>query len=163
MCIRDRNESIGTAETSRVPLAIFVVCMAGLVYSVLGAAIRWSRDQGTPMPGILFVSGTVGVVVLGVICLVRPGWDVLLATSSRDLNYMLLAGIFNALAFAALVSAMHLSGLVYINALNASQTAMASIAGVMFFDEALTFPLILGVTLTGIGLLLMKSTRSTDD
>ena len=155
---------IRRVDDSRVPLAILVVCGAGFAYSVLGGVIRWSRSRGTPMPGILFVSGMVGVVLLGTICLVRPGWEsIVLETTRSDLTYMLLAGVFNALAFAALVSAMHLSGLVYINALNASQTAMASLAGVMFFSEALTWPLVLGVALTGLGLVLVRNTSGNQE
>ncbi len=145
-----------TTEQSRVALGILVVSVAGFFYSVLGAAIRWSRAQGTPMPGILFASGMVGVLLLGSISLVSPGWEAIRQTTPRDMNQMVLAGVFNAIAFAALVTAMHVSGLVYVNTLNASQTAMASVAGVMFFGEALTWPLVLGVLLTGVGLMMMQ-------
>ena len=70
-----------------------------------------------------------------------------------------LAGVSNAVAFWALTKALQLTGVVYVNALNASQTAMAALAGVFFFQEAITLPLMAGVALTAVGLLLMKRRR----
>ena len=142
-----------------VTLGVLMVCLSGFSYSTLGAAIRWVRERGTPLPSILFFSGLVGVVSLAAISVERSGFDEMLQTTRRDLIVMVWAGIFNAIAFAALAAALHLSGLVYVNALNASQTAMASLAGVFFFGEAVTAPLVIGVPLTIVGLLLMKSTR----
>ena len=157
----EQSIEVDSAANTRsiVTIGILFVCLAGFTYSTLGAAIRWVRQRGTPLPSILFISGLVGVVTLAAICLERSGFDEMLQTTRRDLNVMLLAGIFNAIAFAALVAAMHLSGLVYVNALNASQTAMAALAGIFFFGEAVTAPLAIGVPLTIVGLLLMKSTR----
>lgn len=148
-----------TVEKANVVLGVIVVCVAGFAYSILGATLRWARERGTPTPGVLFVTGLVGLIVLGGICLVQPGWEVVRQTSQRELSLMFCAGVFNALAFAALVCAMHLSGLVYVNALNASQTALAAIAGILFFNEAFSWPLLVGIPLTVIGLLMMKSTR----
>jgi drug/metabolite transporter (DMT)-like permease len=48
---------------------------------------------------------------------------------------------------------------VYVNALNATQAAMAAIAGVILFQEARSTELGLGVLLTIAGLLLMKAGR----
>jgi drug/metabolite transporter (DMT)-like permease len=158
--VEQNVEADATANTLVVvTIGILFVCLAGFTYSTLGAAIRWVRNHGTPLPSILFFSCLVGVVSLAAICLERNGFDEMLQTTRRDWNVMLLAGFFNAIAFAALAAAMHLSGLVYVNALNASQTAMASLAGVFFFGEAVTAPLAIGVPLTIVGLLLMKSTR----
>jgi drug/metabolite transporter (DMT)-like permease len=72
---------------------------------------------------------------------------------------MLLAGLCNAAAFLTLTLALQLAGLVYVNALNASQTAMAAVAGVVVFGEAVTPWLVLGVLLTAGGFLLMRGGR----
>ncbi len=156
----DANTSPGSSSPVWiVAIGVVVACLAGAAYGTLGASIRWVRDQGTPLSSILFVSGMVGVVSLGAICVARGGVGPLLATTPRDLSVMVLAGVFNAIAFAALAAALHRSGLVFVNTLNASQTAMASIAGVLFFGEAVTASLAIGVPLTMVGVVLMKSTR----
>ena len=46
---------------------------------------------------------------------------------------MLAAGVFNLIAFVAVTRALQIATLVYVNALNASQVAMAGLAGVIFF------------------------------
>ena len=73
---------------------------------------------------------------------------------------MILAGLANALAFFALAKSLQLIEVVHVNALNASQVAMAAVAGVVLFNESLTTPLVVGVLLTGFGLLLMRRART---
>jgi drug/metabolite transporter (DMT)-like permease len=80
----------------------------------------------------------------------------MLDTEPRDLQIMLLAGLFNAIAFLAITKAFQLASVVYVNAVNATQAAMAAIAGILFFNEAESAELGLGVLLTVVGLLLMK-------
>ena len=63
------------------------------------------------------------------------------------------------LAFAALTKALHLSSVLFVNVLNASQTAMAAVIGVLMFGEASSWPMVLGVLLTVVGLLMMKGWR----
>ena len=75
--------------------------------------------------------------------------------------YLLAAGTFNVVAFAALTKALHLSSVLFVNALNASQTAMAAVIGVLLFREAFTLPMLTGVLLTVVGLLIMKGRRRT--
>jgi drug/metabolite transporter (DMT)-like permease len=60
------------------------------------------------------------------------------------------------LAFAALTKALHLSSVPFVNALNASQSAMAAVIGVLLFREAFSLPLLSGVLLTAVGLLMMR-------
>ena len=45
---------------------------------------------------------------------------------------------------------------VQVNLLSASQVAMAALAGVLFFGEALSIALVAGVLLTTLGLLMIK-------
>jgi Na+/H+ antiporter NhaC len=68
---------------------------------------------------------------------------------------MLLAGLCNFVAYLSLTRALQLTNLIYINALNATQVAMASVAGVVLFDEVPSRALAAGVALTICGLLLM--------
>ena len=62
------------------------------------------------------------------------------------------SGVFNLIAFAALTKALQMATVVFVNALNASQTAMAATIGVIFFQEPLTGSMLMGVLLTIFGL-----------
>ena len=63
---------------------------------------------------------------------------------------------FNLIAFVALTKALHLSSVMFVNGLNASQIAMAAIAGVLLFQEPITLAMGAGVLLTVFGLVLMR-------
>ena len=73
---------------------------------------------------------------------------------------MLAAGVLNCVAFVALTRALQLMPLVYVHALNATQAAMAAVAGVLIFHEAQSSFLLSGMVLTIAGLLLMQGARS---
>jgi len=135
---------------------VLAACSAGIAYSVLGAAIRRTSAAGMPQQTILFAVGMAGVLFLGPLSLSRLGLSGILATTPRELAFMLGAGLCNAFAFCALTIALRRSGLVLVNALNASQVAMAAMAGVFLFAEPLTWPLAAGVTLTVTGLLSLR-------
>ena len=137
-------------------VGILAPCASGFAYSLLGVAIRHSAIQGTPMSMILMSVGLVGAVSLGTLSLLRLGPQTLSLTSADDLNSMLLAGACNAGAFWALSKALHLTNVAVVNGMNASQIAMAALAGVFFFQEAASPALITGVGLTVAGLILMK-------
>jgi drug/metabolite transporter (DMT)-like permease len=137
--------------------------LSGLAYSVLGVVIRYGVTGRVSVSTTLFTISLVGIVGLGSWSLWRIGWDGMLSTEPSDFQIMLLAGLFNALAFMAITKAFQLASVVYVNALNATQAAMAAIAGVVFFQEAKSAELGLGVTLTIAGLLLMKAGRTTED
>ncbi|OHB79102.1 MAG: hypothetical protein A2W31_17740 [Planctomycetes bacterium RBG_16_64_10] len=139
-----------------VIIGVAAACFSGITYCLLGTVIRWSSNRGTPVSTILAVTCLVGMVSLGALSAVRIGPLGMVRTNRLDLVVMLLAGLCNAAAFLALTLALQLAGLVYVNALNASQTALAAVAGVVVFGEAVTPWLVLGVLLTAGGLLLMK-------
>ena len=109
------------------------------------------------------VVGVIGLGVLGSLTYVRIGPATMWATGSDDWAVMLLAGVFNVLAFGALAKALQITGVVFVNSVNASQTAMAAIAGVVFFREAPTVAMIVGVLLTAMGLMLMKGDSSRSE
>lgn len=131
-------------------------CLSGLAYAVLNITIRHNGRVGTPLVTILTLVGIVGCISLGSISFARLGWEGMRQTEQRDLLMMLGAGAWNALAFGALAKALHLTSVMVANGLNASQTAMAALAGIVFFGEAITWPLLIGVILTMLGLMLMK-------
>ena len=141
---------------------VAAACLCGVAYAILGAVIRYSASEGTPVSTILVTIGVVGMVALSAISAMRLGTETLWSTPNVDFAIMLLAGISNAFAFWALTKALQLTGVVYVNALNASQTALAALVGVLFFQEAITIPLVAGVLLTALGLLLMKRRRRQD-
>ena len=67
---------------------------------------------------------------------------------------MIGAGILNAVSFYCLATALQHLNVVYVHIINASQAAMAALAGVLIFAEPLTGYLIFGICLTAVGLLL---------
>jgi drug/metabolite transporter (DMT)-like permease len=148
-----------TADWSLVALGVAGATLSGLAYSILGVVIRYGVKGRASLSITLFTVSLVGAVSLGGWSQWRIGWQGMLDTSPDDFAMMLLAGIFNALAFLALTKALQLANLVFVNALNATQATMAAIAGVLIFHEAPSPELALGVLLTIAGLLMMKQGR----
>jgi drug/metabolite transporter (DMT)-like permease len=134
---------------------VIAACFSGFAYAVLGVVIRWAVTRQASVAATTFSVCWVGVVALGALSYGRLGWSGIGETTARDWAIMLAAGTFNLLAFLALTRALQLVTLVYLNALNASQVALAAIAGVLLFRESLTTALTIGVGLTALGLLLM--------
>ena len=96
-----------------------------------------------------------GVVTLGLGGMASVGWDGLVGSGSADIAAMLGAGAFNAVAFLMLGKALELAPLAQVNSINASHTAMAAVAGILFFREQPTWTLAIGLGLTVIGLVLV--------
>ncbi len=146
----------GTAAWWLVALGVTGAMLSGLAYSILGVVIRYGVKGRASLSITLLTVSVFGVVSLGGWALWRINWQGMFSTSPDDFGMMLLAGIFNALAFLALTKALQLVNLVYVNALNATQATMAAVAGVLIFHEAPSPELAFGVLLTIAGLLLMK-------
>jgi drug/metabolite transporter (DMT)-like permease len=161
--VGDNSRSSAVSEWYWQVLAVAASCGSGVAYCILGVALRHSAREGTPLSTILTTVCFVGVLSLGGVSLRRMGMDGLRSTSQVDMGMMLLAGVFNCVAFLSLTKALQLAGLLHVNALNASQTAMAALAGVAVFREPLTLPLATGVALTVYGLLAMKKPRPETD
>ena len=70
---------------------------------------------------------------------------------------MVAAGILNAVALYSLAKSLQLIPVAHANALNASQTAMAALLGVLLFGETWGPELVGGVALMVIGLMLIRS------
>lgn len=166
----EANRSISGADVELVPWSrllyvaagVAAACASGASYGLLGLAIRHAANGGMPVSTILASVTSVGVVALGALSYWKIGLDAMLNTPAQDLSIMLLAGVCNAIAFWSLTRALQLVSLVYTNALNASQAAMAAVAGIAFFHEAPTLAMAVGIALTIVGLLLMKNERRGD-
>jgi drug/metabolite transporter (DMT)-like permease len=137
--------------------AVAAAGFSGIAYSCLSVMLRYASNRGTPISSLLFLVGLTGFVLLGLVVRVRLGGFPLATLHGPAWGYLLGAGTCNVLAFAALTKALHLSSVPFVNALNASQSAMAALIGVLLFREAFSLPMMSGVLLTVMGLLMMKS------
>jgi len=136
--------------------SVGAACIAGIAYSLLNVSIRFSSNRGTPRLSILFTVGLVGVVLLGSLVYWREGGLPIAQMNRQEWTALIGAGICNLVAFWALIRALHMASVMFVNGLNASQTAMAAVAGVLLFGEPLTLAMVTGSALTILGLLQMR-------
>ena len=148
-----------THNTQKVALGVVAAFISGVSYALLGVAIRSAAQQGCPAVTSVLVVGVAGVVALLPICLVRSSFAEFLATDEFSLGWMIAAGLANAGAFIALTKSLQMIGVIYVNALNATQAAMAAVAGIVIFHEPPSTALLLGVVLTALGLIYMRRGR----
>jgi drug/metabolite transporter (DMT)-like permease len=137
-------------------LAVAAIIFAGFSYTMLGAVIRRTITGTTGMGATLLVISIVGVASLGGIGVARLGVSGISAIRPIDHQWMLLAGTCNAVAFLMLTKALHIVPIAYVNVINASQVAMAALAGVAWFAEPSTAYLVGGLTLMTVGLVVME-------
>lgn len=130
---------------------------AGLCYSLFGVITRQALTGGLSIPATMLISGTVGVVTLTPFSFFRLGLDQIQLITADQWIVMFAAGFFNFTAFVALTISLKALPVVAVNLLNASQVAMAAIAAVILFSEAITLPLIIGIALTFLGLLILTN------
>jgi drug/metabolite transporter (DMT)-like permease len=97
---------------------------------------------------------------LGPLSLWRLGGPALLATPPRQLSMMLLSGVLNLVGFFCLSRGLQLASVVQANVLNASQVAMAAMAGFVIFGERPGIAAIYGILLTIVGMVLVERPRS---
>lgn len=143
---------------------VAAACISGVAYAVLGVAIRYAVTDRVSIAMTIVTVTFTGVVALGLISLFRIGVSGMLNTPPAQFWTMMLAGLFNAVAFVALTKALQLIPVIYVNALNATQATMAAVAGVLLFAEPSSGALWLGVLMTAGGLLLMqRQPRTTAD
>lgn len=162
---KEASESVQTGSETlsfdalRIAAGVTAALASGVAYTILGVAIRYAAGKGAAQATTLMTVALVGLISLGAVSLIRIGPQGMLGTPPRDLAIMLAAGVFNAVAFVALTKALQLTTVVYFNALNATQAAMAAIGGVIFFQESPSLALLAGVVLTTAGLLLMRERK----
>jgi DME family drug/metabolite transporter len=145
-----------SAGWSLAALAIVASCVAGLAYSATTATLRRALVRGMALPVALAVISTTGVVGLSAYALAGEGWGLIVETTPDQWRDMAAAGVFNALAFGTLGMSLHRITVTQSNILGASQTAMAAMAGVMFFGEPLSVALVAGVALTAVAMIIIE-------
>ncbi len=148
-----------TQSLGFVAAGVSAALLAGLAYAVLGVVIRYGVTGRASLSVTLVTVASTGVLSLGGWSLWRMGWQGIWDTAPADLATMLVAGTCNAISFVALTRSLQLTSVVYANALNATQAAMAALAGIVFFQEAQSGELIVGLLLTIAGLVLMRQRR----
>ena len=144
------------ADFRTTALGVSAACFCGVAYCALSIGIRFATNHGTQRESVLGLVSLTGVVSLGLANLAVNGVEPIMTSTFSDYVAMLLAGIFNYIAFYALVIALREASVYFVNALNASQTAMAALAGVFLFSEPFTVTAGLGIALTMVGLLFMR-------
>ena len=153
------SDALPRPDALTIAVAVGVTCFSGFAYAVLGVVIRRNVTGAVNSSVVLLIISISGLISLGAITLGRIGVDGILATTPDDLHTMLWAGTFNAGGFFLLTRALQLIPVAYVNVVNASQTAMAAIAGVLYFHEPSTTALLGGVGLMVVGILLMDRPR----
>ena len=154
------SETPGKSVTS-FPLwvgALFAAA-SGAAYALFGAVMRQALTGGVSVPATMFISGVVGTVSLWSVTLLRLGTDPIAAVEVSQWTMMTAAGLLNFGAFIALTVSLKALPVVAVNLINASQVALAAIAGVLLFSEPVTWPLSLGIILTFVGLIVLANRR----
>ena len=152
--------TFGETSLLRMTLGVAAACLAGISYASINVVIRRFVTQNVSVAATLLVIGSTGVVVLGLTSAVTIGWQQMGDMDRESALAMFVAGVFNAIAFYAIASGLRLIPVVQANAINGSQTAMAAVMGVLFFNEPLGGGLLLGIGLLIIALLLMRSSAA---
>ena len=141
----------------RIASAVAAACVAGGAYGVLGLVIRRAAIANSSVAATTFLISGVGAISLSILSWRQQGWLGIEQTTADEWVLMVSAGVCNFIAFVALTRALQITSLIFVNAINASQVAMAAAMGVLLFGEEVSVGLLLGSTLTVLGLLLMPT------
>ena len=153
-------ETIGTptnavpgalSEPVRMTLGVGAACVAGAVFSLLNVTMCHSVRKTTTPATAAFLITLMGVVSLGPLSLFRLGMQALLDTPAEQFMWMAASGICNLIGFVSLGYGLRRTTMVHANVLNASQVAMAAIAGMLLFHESPNFWIFGGICLTILG------------
>ncbi|MHB8899805.1 MAG: EamA family transporter [Thermoguttaceae bacterium] len=148
----------GTLEAADLPplgtalLGVGAAALGGITFAALAAAVRYAGSRKTPVSVIVLVITGMGVVSCGLLSLDRIGLAGMAATPPDRLAWMLASGVFNLLGFLLITKGLQWATLVHANVLNASQVALAVVAGMAFFDEPNNAWLTAGIVLTVVGM-----------
>ncbi|MFG0267307.1 MAG: DMT family transporter [Rhodopirellula sp. JB055] len=132
---------------------------SGLAYAVFSTSMRFTMKRGMLASMAMWISGVSGTVALAGIVAVRTGWSPIADIPAAMWQSMIWAGVFNFTAFVAISTALKVLPVVAVHLINASQVAMASVAGVIVFEEPVTKLLVIGVSLTLAGLTILATRR----
>lgn len=158
MGVEAAGQSIADAKASltsplMLVLGVAAASLAGGVFALLNVTIRHSVTRTTLPIAVAFLIPLMGAVSLGPLSMCRSGFQLIWNTSWEQYALMGVAGTFNLVAFLAFVNGLQRTTVAHANMVNASQVAMAAVAGVALFHEAPNPWLLLGVLLTIAGIL----------
>jgi drug/metabolite transporter, DME family len=148
----DGTFPLGVGSAAVIVLGVAAAGLAGGVYSLMNVVIRHSVTRTTLPCAVALLIPLMGVVSLGPIALVRSGVPALSSGSVEEILLMAAAGVFNLIGFLGFIYGLQRTTVVYANTVNASQVAMAAVAGMAIFAEAPNPWLVAGVVLTIIGI-----------
>jgi drug/metabolite transporter, DME family len=147
------------SSTWIIAAAVAAPCVAGVVYALLSVTIRHTVMRGTRLSVVMFAIPAMGVLTLGPLSFHQLGVEQLLQTPPEQFAWMYTAGFFNLLGFLAIIKGLQLTTVVHANVVNASQVAMAAVAGIMLFNEPRNPWLLFGVVFTILGVVLIDRPR----
>ena len=155
------GEQVGNLESSWLwMVAGLAACAAGFSYALLGITIRNSLNSTIPLATPMVVVGVCGVVCLGSVGFGRLGTAVISETSGREWAFMWAAALCNTFAFLALSYSLKRLPVIYVNAINVSQVAMAALVGIYIFAEPMSGWLTAGLALMLLGFAVMTRAKS---
>ena len=140
-------------------LAVGAVIISGVNYGFFGAVIKVVGNRGVSQPAIMTIISITGFLFLLVLSAFNGAWEVPHNLKVGSLLQMILAGVCNAVAFVALVSAIKILSVTRYNLVNASQAALGAITGAVIFHEPVSGWMVGGIFLTVIGLMVMKRNK----
>lgn len=143
--LRAPNRRAPASRARVISLGLIVAAGSGVAYALSAVVIRSAARTESI------------AVTLGILSWWRNGLPALLATEPTALALMLAAGVLNAAAFFALGKSLELTTVAHANMLNASQVALAAIAGVLIFDEPADAALGAGIAIMLVGLLMYRA------
>jgi DME family drug/metabolite transporter len=147
------------ASSSKLWIGSMYAAASGAAYALFGVVMRQALTGGLSAPLTMFISGAVGTISLWSVTFVRLGLESLTLVDPRDWAIMLTAGTLNFTAFVSLASALKSLPVVAVNLINATQVAMAAVAGIFLFAEPVTATLLTGIALTMLGLGILAGRR----
>ena len=145
----------GSPDAGSIVLGSLWAALSGLAYSFFGVTLRQTLQAGFQSSTLMLISGLTGTIVLWAYCYAVLGAVAIAQTTPRQWLLMCSAGILNFSAFVAITASLRLLPVVAVNLINASQVAMAAVAGIILFQEPITAQLVVGILLTLIGLVIL--------
>ena len=143
-----------SVSTWMVVLALTAAIASGFAYALLGTMMRRAMQRGMPLASTLFIFSAVGAVLLTAWAWGSIGTAGIAETRWNDWMVMLGAGVFNASAFLLMAKSLQQIPVLIVQMLNASQAALAAVAGWILFDEPANGWVALGLVLTAAGLVI---------
>jgi drug/metabolite transporter (DMT)-like permease len=143
--------AVSNSWQAGVIFGVAAAAITGLTYAVLGVAIRKAMKSLIHHLTPIIMVSAVGALTLGPWAAMRVGGAGLSQVAGMQWVVMVAAGVCNAIGFLGLIYALKRLPVLYVNAINVSQAAMAAICGILFFYEPLTWWLFGGLLIMAIG------------